>query len=106
MAQKFKNIISLIMVLTMLMPTILKLEHHHEHFVCNATSEKHFHNYHEKCAVCSFEFSVFLSDKINIFSVKDEETDNYNSHLNVSYYSNYSKYSFLLRAPPVFTNNL
>ena len=104
MIQKFKHIISFFMVLTMLMPTILKLEHHHEHFVCNAKNEKHFHNYHEKCAVCSFEFSFFLSDKINNYSVKDKETDNYNRRLIVSFFSNLSKYSFLLRAPPVFTN--
>lgn len=94
------------MVLVLFMPSIVKLDHHHEHFFCTAKGEKHFHTYHEKCAVCSFEFSVFFPEKINIDSKKDKVIDNYNSCINIYHNSNLSKYSFLLRGPPVFTNTI
>src|ERR1035437_6984578 len=39
MVKKLKNIISLLLLLVFLLPTIVKLGHqHHEHFVCNAGS--------------------------------------------------------------------
>lgn len=101
MLQKIKNIFSLWMVLVLLMPTIIKLEHHHDHFVCNAKNEKHFHTFHEKCPICSFEFSVFLQDKIAASNVKTEITYRFNDNNYNFYYSDLSKFSFLLRAPPV-----
>ena len=106
MIKKFKNIISLLMVLALLAPSLVKLDHHHEHFVCNAKNEKHFHDYHGKCAVCSFEYSIFLTEKIFIASEKVELIACYNSCLNVFHYSDLSKYSFSLRAPPEFTNSI
>jgi hypothetical protein len=106
MIQKFKNIISLLMVLVLFMPLIVKLEHHHERFYCSAKGEKQFHTYHEKCAICCFEFSTFLSEKINIAFEKAEFANNYNCCLALFHFSDLSKYSFLLRGPPVFANNI
>ena len=86
------------------MPSIVKLEHHHEHFVCNAKNEKHFHQKHENCSVCSFEFLVFLTEKNYLASANIDLTDNCNIRLYVCQYSALTKYSFLLRAPPVLQN--
>ena len=83
------------------MPAIVKLEHHHEHFICKAKNEKHLHDYHKQCAVCSFEFSVFASDNINIDSNKNTPSDKYCNNYSSIDYSALSKYTFLLRAPPV-----
>ena len=101
MIPKFKNIIVLLMVLILFMPSIVKLGHHHEHFFCNAKNEKHFHTLHEQCAVCSFEYSVFLPEKINVTTAKIQLADNYTSCLYRYHFSDRSKYSFLLRGPPL-----
>jgi hypothetical protein len=101
MKVRFNNILALLMVLAFLSPSIVKLEHHHDHFVCKAKNEKHFHNHHEKCYVCSFEFSFFsLNNKAPIAS-KSIFLGDFVSHYKQSFFSDNSKYSFLLRAPPV-----
>jgi hypothetical protein len=105
MINKLKNIISILLLLALLMPAIVKLEHHHEHFVCKAKNEKHLHEEHENCAVCSFEFSVFASDVLNINFENEKPSDKYCNNYSSINYSSLSKYSFLLRAPPVGLSN-
>ena len=100
MIRKFKNIASLLLLLVFLLPSIVKLEHHHEHFECKAKNEKHYHVLHEKCAVCNFEFSVFSSDFENIVLSKEQPLDKYCNNYKSVNYSTLPKYSFLLRAPP------
>jgi len=97
---KFKNIISSFLLLVFILPSIVKLEHHHEHFECKAKNEKHFHEYHKKCAICSFEFSVFSSDYKNLIIPKEQPVAKYYNNYRSVNYSTLSKYSFLLRAPP------
>ena len=101
MRRKLKNIISILLLLALMMPAIVKLEHHHEHFECKAKNEKHLHEEHEKCSVCSFEFSVFASDASCINFEKEKHSDKYCNNYSSINYSTQSKYSFLLRAPPV-----
>jgi hypothetical protein len=98
---KLRNIVSLLLVVVLLIPPLVKLEHHHEHFVCNAKAEKHYHNHHEKCQICSFEFSVFMSEEF--FSLP-EAPNSFGVYINdykVGYFSTTPDYTFLLRAPPV-----
>jgi hypothetical protein len=97
---KHKNIVSILFLLVFLMPSIVKLEHHHENIHCNTGNETQYDNFHEKCLICSFEFSAFL-DGIKTIELKKENPliifcNNYKS-VN---YSNHSQFSFLLRAPP------
>jgi len=100
MDRKFKNIVSLLFLIAFLMPSVLKLEHHHEHFICKAKNEKHYHEFHDKCNICNFEFTVFLSDIEDIDLQKDNPIDRYaDNYVFLSDY-NLSQYSFLLRAPP------
>lgn len=99
-----KKFASLLMVLILFTPSIVKIEHHHDHFVCHAQNEKHIHTFHEKCLVCDFEFSTWVLTKIEIIPTK--LTLKF-CDLFFSYqfsYSGFLNYSFLLRAPPVFTN--
>jgi len=100
MRGKFKNIVSLLFLLAFLLPSVVKLEHHHQHFECKAKSEKHFHEFHEKCSICSFEFTVFLSDTENVDLQKENPIDRYANKYISHYNHNLSQYSFLLRAPP------
>ena len=100
MNRKYKNIVSLLFLIAFLLPSVVKLEHHHEHFICKAKNEKHYHEFHEKCNICNFEFTVFLSDIENIDLQKDNPIDRYaNKYVSLSDY-NLFQYSFLLRAPP------
>jgi hypothetical protein len=100
MIRKFKNIASLLLLSVFLLPSIVKLEHHHEHFECKAKNEKQYHVFHEKCAVCNFEFSIFSSDFENIVLQKKQPVSKYCNNYRSVNYSTLSKYSFLLRAPP------
>ena len=101
MIRRFKNITSLLVLLVFLLPSIAKLEHHHEHFECKAKNDKHYHSLHEKCLICNFEFSVFLSKSENIDLQKENPIDNYFNNYHSQYYSDLSLFSFSLRAPPV-----
>ena len=106
MSQKVRNIILILMVLILFMPSISKLTHHHKSFVYNKKTEKNIFVLQEKCAVCSFEFSFFLSEKINQDFAKVVFSDNNKSCFNIYHNSNLSKYSFLLRAPPEIISNI
>jgi len=98
--QKLKKILACSMVAMLFLPLFTKLEHHHEHFVCNAQNGKHFHTHHETCLVCSFEFSIFLSEKAFIPDEKISYTDCYADHYKNRFNSYWSHCTFLLRAPP------
>lgn len=52
----------------LLAPSAIKLLHHHQHVdACTKhTSGNQVESKHGKCAVCDFEFSVFLDDAIVI----------------------------------------
>ena len=104
MIQKLRHISSLLLVLLLLTPTIVKLENHHEHFVCHANNDKHVHTYHEKCSICSFEFSDFSFNKTVLFSKVTEFGYKLILPCKTVHYSNSSLYSFLLRAPPLLTD--
>lgn len=100
MIRKFKNIISFLLLLIFILPTIVKLEHHHVNFISITKNENHSHVFQEKCAICNFEFSVFLSSFENIDLQKENPLDSYFNNYNSRYNSNLSQFSFLLRAPP------
>ena len=97
---KVKNIGSLLLLLVFLLPTIVKLEHRHEHFECKAKNIKHFQVLHGKCAVCNFEFSVFFPDFASHSLSKEQNIVKYFNNYHSVNYTHLSKYSFLLRAPP------
>jgi len=100
MRGKFKNIVSLFFLIAFLLPSVVKLEHHHQHFECKAKVEKHFHELHEKCSICNFEFTVFLSGIENVDLQKENPIDRYANKYISLYNHNLSQYSILLRAPP------
>lgn len=101
MLKLFRNSISILMIGTLLQPLIVKIEHHHDHFVCNAKTEKHFHDHHEKCQVCSFEFSFFLTEESSLLPEKPITQSAFINPFEVNSFSNSFAYSFQLRGPPV-----
>ena len=101
MIKRLKNITSLLLVLVLFVPSIIKLIHHHEHFVFKDKNEKHYYKLHEKCEVCLFNFSIFSSETINIDFKKEQVLDNYCNHYVFKCFASLSQFSFLLRAPPI-----
>ncbi len=110
MTKKLKKIIALTLVFIFMTPMTIKLLdglfHHHDHFHCTAKNEKHFHEHHKKCPILNFELSIFSVEKHIQTTQKHyyrvEQNDNYN----FVYCCNHSKYSFLLRSPPIFTGKM
>jgi hypothetical protein len=103
MITKLKHIASLLLVVVFLSPSIVKLGHHHDHFRCKTPEVKHFHEKHEKCEVCKFEFSVFSKDKVDVPLQKEKPSDNFRNNYQSLNFPNHSQFSSLLRAPPVMT---
>ncbi len=110
MIKKFKNIIALNLVLVFMIPMTVKFLdgtiHEHYHFNCTAKNEAHLHEYHEECSIPSYKLSFFSLKKyiptIQKYVYPKEINDNYNFICN----SYNLRYSFLLRAPPIFTDKI
>lgn len=100
MIKNLNKITSLLLLLVFLLPSIIKLEHHHEDIIYKAVHEKQFNVFHEKCAICNFEFSAYMMTFNNSDFQKENPLDNYSNKYNSKDHSNRSQFSFLLRAPP------
>jgi len=103
MIKKLKHIASLLLVLVFLAPTMVKLGHHHDHFRCKTPEVNHFHEHHEKCEICKFEFSIFSTDEDDLTKQKIRPSDHFKNNYQSLKFPNHSQFSSLLRAPPVMT---
>ena len=74
-------------MLVFLLPNIVKLEHHHQHIIYQAKNEKQYHVFQDKCVICNFEFSNFLSNVENIDLQEENPVDHYTN--NYSFLFNY-----------------
>jgi hypothetical protein len=96
---------AIFMMVILLLPSVVKLEHHHDHFVCHAKTEKHYHTYHPACPICNFEFSIFSVNSIEKSNVKVVRDFKYMASLYEFIHTRLFDYSFLLRAPPFKLHN-
>jgi hypothetical protein len=100
--RKYKGILSVLLVGLLLFPSIVKLEHQHEHnhFICKAGNVKHLHTFHHSCGICNFEFSLSIDDHVETPTTKPEFSEQpvgiYSSRI---FFDN-TKFSFSLRGPP------
>lgn len=99
--RKIKIVLSLFMLAVLLWPSVLKLDHHHDFYTVPAAGNQ-LAETHEKCSVCSFEFSIFLPDDAAITSGHVEEVRREFPLYDKRHYISVSEYSYLLRAPPAF----
>ncbi len=106
MTKKLKNIISLTLVFILLTPMTIKLIdgffHHHDHFIYTAKNEKKLHEHHAKCPILHFVFSIFSLEKHIQITKRNHQYVKLSNNYNFVHYCNNLKYSFLLRAPPIF----
>lgn len=105
MTGRYKNIIPITLLMIFLLPSIVKLEHNHERVECKTDYEDQYSILHENCAICSLEFSTFLSHGADINFQKENPVEYYCNNYDSEYFSNHSVFSFLLRAPPL-TNSI
>jgi hypothetical protein len=109
MAIKLKHIISTSLMVIFMIPLTVKLLdskfHHHDHDIFSSKNENHFQGFQKKCAILGFEFSLYSLSKIILKTQKIFYFDK----LFTNYVSNHSfsksKFSFLLRAPPLNIHN-
>ena len=109
MTKKLKHIIAISLVIIFLIPMTVKLLdglfHHHDHFICTATHERHFHEHHHKCPIPGFELSFYSLNKIIAETGKTFYCDRIFINYISGYFNSKLKYSFLLRAPPLNIHN-
>ncbi len=107
MLKKIRNIISLSMVILFITPLTIKfvdeLFHHHYHYFIEDKSVNHFHQYYEKCPISNFEFSIFSIKKYFYLKQKNLCSIEQNEVYDFVCCCNNIKYSFLLRAPPKYS---
>lgn len=102
MNKTIKHIPALVLLWVFLFPSMVKFEHYHEVSKINRTADgKQLDVLHEKCYVCSFEFSIFSTDSLTLDFEDERLLVDYCNNYKWAYYSSLSNYSFLLRAPPV-----
>lgn len=110
MTKKLRNIIALLLVVVFILPLAGKfldgLFHEHDHFHCTVKNEAHFHAYHEKCPIPNYKLSFFSVAKQIQPVAKQIYLKELKNNYRFVYYCKHSKYSFLLRAPPIFTNKI
>jgi len=82
-------------------PIIVKSLHVHEHqLVCTAKYEKHFHNYHSKCDISNFVYSLYFSKNILNIDLLIKYIVYYKKLYNSIFYSKPYFLYISLRAPP------
>jgi len=105
MAKKFKRILSAIMFVALLIPAVARLEHHHDHNLYQKGTEELPAWFREHCAICNLEFSLFIIEELTSYPPGYEFSSYYINTYKSIYYQDLSDFSFLLRAPPAFTNS-
>jgi hypothetical protein len=100
MKRKLRNIISLFLLMAIILSSIVELEHPHPHFYRRENKEKYFLELRQKCGIYNFVFTSFISMAANIDLLKAIPTENYSNNCDCNYSYYFSRFSFLLRAPP------
>ena len=100
MIRRFKHITSIFLVLVLLLPSFVKLEHHHKYFINLSKGENTSQHFSNNCNICNFEFSNFITDGKVPELQNENPLDSYSINYNSQDYSYLSQFSFSLRAPP------
>jgi hypothetical protein len=101
MIRNFKHITSLFLVLVLLLPSFVKLEHHHKYFINSSGGERHNQHFSDSCRICNLEFSIFITDGKESGLHYETPSDSYSINYDSRDYSFISQFSFSLRAPPL-----
>jgi len=103
MRKKINKIASLLLLLIFFFPSWVKFEHHHNDHIYKVKGDLFGSAVHQKCDICSFEFSLLSNDSQDIESIKHNFLSDYCNNYKSVFYLNALQFSCSLRAPP---NNL
>jgi hypothetical protein len=98
---KVKRTISILLLVTFMLPVIAKVAHTHNHHSLDAANAAASHLFQEKCSICNFEFPAFLAVSVIMDLPAEKPSDNYSNNFTSLFRSGLSGFSFLLRAPPL-----
>lgn len=101
MKRKIRQFLSLFLLLVFLVPSIVKIEHHHKDPVCKTENGEYYRIFHEKCAICEFKFFTFFSPFEHPDLQDESPSDYYSNNYSFSYFPHPSQFSFSLRGPPL-----
>ena len=94
---------TLLLVLTLLMPSAVKFAHifsHHEHEVCEGESKTHLHTLDVDCTFYKFNLNnqyTFSIQSFNFFVLEDNYQDIFTEYL---FLDSFQTLHFSLRGPP------
>ena len=108
MRRRIKNTIQFVLVTILVLPMVIKLidsvhHQHYNHYYQPLKNAKHLVEYHKKCAIPGYELSLFSSLKQVHTTQKHQFSVEIYTICDFVYCCNNSKYSFLLRAPPLLS---
>jgi hypothetical protein len=96
-----KQILSFLLIGIFLIPGLAKTFHHHkDHFHCDAKTENHFHNHHDKCLICATEFSFFYNDHVPIYSTEERPANDQVIPFHSEYCEDIPQGDLFARPPP------
>jgi hypothetical protein len=102
MASLNHRLASSFLILLLLLPSMVKLQHRHHHEVCDAREMKHLHTAAESCLICQFDFAWFsLSEGVPRLEEFTPEADVLPFFCH-SIPPRHRHFHFQLRAPPLW----
>jgi hypothetical protein len=98
MAKKINKDISVLFLILLFLPSIIKLEHKHEKFTDDYS--KVLNAFSENCSICNFEFSSFVNTSERTNVSPERFFDYFAITITEVYNSNFLTSTLSLRAPP------
>lgn len=95
--------LTLILALTLLLPSAVKLSHifeHHQHEVCYGEANAHFHSLDIDCEFYKFKLNIPFTIPENFVVFIDYTPINVFSTKEYTFLSEYQRLHFTLRGPP------
>lgn len=98
-----KYIATVLFLIVFLLPSVIKFEHHHNHFVSDAgeSDGNKPYAFSEKCLICNFEFSAFVTSDDPGELPRADHPYRYRNKLTCRLDTDLVRFSFHLRAPPL-----
>lgn len=100
------SIATLILVVALALPTIVKLTHvfnHHNHDVCNDYSQTHVHNLDVDCSFYNFKITNHFTCTIENYELYIPVEINPIIASQYQFLSDYQRLHFSLRGPPIYS---
>lgn len=105
--RKYSKSLSIILVIIFFTPMIIKwgdgfFHHHYQHF--SIGNQLQYKEFQKDCPILKFEFSLLRLTNTIVTQQKIKGHELIHDTYVIEYYENNSRFSFLVRGPPVYIN--